>query len=102
MSIKPIDFQISIPKSFEASKLQQENLKRNDLEIQNDMSAIKMESEKKSKSVNTPEKTDKQNISDDAKQKGQEFSKKKSKKKKAASEEETSKIDYSSGFDIKI
>lgn len=57
MSVKPVEFQVSIPRTFETSKIQQENLKKADLlALQNNFSA-KESVTKKMHTVTDSEKT---------------------------------------------
>lgn len=66
MSVRPIEFQVSIPKTFEASKEQQNFLRRSDLEAQQKAISGNEEVNKKMTSVNDSEKTEKRDLKNDS------------------------------------
>jgi len=80
MSIRPVEFQVSIPKTFEASKEQQNFLKRGDIDAQQKNMSLNDEINKKMSSVNDTDKTEKQSLKNDSEGKNKEEQKEKTKK----------------------
>ena len=96
MTIRPIEFQVSIPKTFDASKEQQNFLKRSDIVAQQNALSSKELASKKMNSVNDTEKTEKKDIKNDSEEKNQSKNRNKQNKNK---EEKTIKEDHSFCFD---
>lgn len=88
MSVRPIEFQVSIPKTFEASKDQQNFLKRGDIDTQQKAIAANEETSKRMSSVNNTDETEKKGLRNDEEGKNkrgnQENQKEKNEDEKAA------------------
>lgn len=65
MSIKPIEFQVSIPRTFESSRDQQNLLKRPDIDAQQNAIANKLETEKRLQMVRDSERSEKKDLRND-------------------------------------
>lgn len=72
MTIRPIELQLSIPKTFDASKEQQNNLKRSDINAQHNALTVNEETKKKMNSVNDTEKSEKKDLRNDSSKKDNE------------------------------
>ena len=98
MSIKPIDFQIQIPKTNEISKIQSENQNKNDAVQQQQASLSQQKAKDSVNLVHTRENTQKSKIND-KQNNGSNEKKEKGKKKRnynnnsSLEEEQTSTID---------
>ncbi len=104
MSVRPIEFQVSIPKTFEASKEQQNFLKRSDLEAQQKAISGNEEVNKKMTSVNDSEKAEKRDLKNDSEGGGKNNSRNDSNKNKdKEAKSENISICFDPGkLDIKI
>lgn len=103
MSIRPIELQLSIPKTFDASKEQQNFLKKNDIEAQQNAISGNVESKKKLNSVSDTEKSEKKGLKNDSegKKDGENNNSKKESKEKSNKDEQI--LDFIPGkLDIKI
>lgn len=103
MSVRPIEFQVSIPKAFEASREQQNLLRRNDMEsMQNNISHNETLAKKMS-TVTDLEKTDKQKLQNDQEGNKDQAHDKGQKKKEEKGEKEEENYCFAPGkLDIKI
>ncbi len=82
MSVRPIEFQVSIPKTFEASKEQQNFLKRADIDAQQKAISANEESNRRMSSVGDTEQTEKKGLRNDEEGKNNKGNKDNQKKKK--------------------
>lgn len=65
MSVRPVEFQLSIPKAFEASREQQNTLRRPDMEAMQKNIKLEEEMARQRTSVKDLEKTDKRELQND-------------------------------------
>ncbi len=104
MSVRPIEFQVSIPKTFEASKEQQNFLKRSDIDTQQKAILANEETNRRMSSVNDAEQTEKKGLRNDEEgKKNKGNTGKQNENKDEVKEEENKKICFDPGkIDIKI
>lgn len=103
MSIRPIELQLAIPKSFDASKEQQNILKKGDIESQQKALAANEEVTKRMNSVNDTEKSEKKDLLNDSEGKNNgNNDRHKDKKNEEAKKEEQIPCFIPGKLDIKI
>ncbi len=103
MSIRPIELQLAIPKSFDASKEQQNILKKGDIESQQKALSANEEIAKRMNSVNGTDKSEKKDLLNDSKEnKNGQHDKSKSKTKEETKMEEQIPCFTPGKLDIKI
>lgn len=103
MSVRPVEFQLSIPKTFEASKEQQNTLRRPDMETMQNNISHNEELAKKMSSVTDLEKTEKKELKNDQDGNSEDTYEGKQKEKEDKSQKEEENFCFTPGkLDIKI